>query len=97
MALTFIKRHDWVSGDRRETVVDVTFDNSYPTGGEVVTPQNFGLTSLDYIDSNQAPGGKSVSWDQVNKKLLVFSGATEATNASDQSALTIRLHATGRS
>lgn len=97
MALTFIQRHNFVSGDRREAIFDVTFDNSYPTGGEAITPRDFGLTSLDYIDSNQAPGGKSVSWDPVNKKLLVFSGATEATNASDQSTLTIRLHATGRS
>lgn len=96
MALTCVVRQNWISGDRRETITDVTFDSSYPTGGEAVTAGDLGfVTRVDHVQGNQATGGKSVAYDATNKKLLVFTGGTEATNASDQSGVTVRLRAAG--
>jgi len=41
-----------VSGNRRVVVVDVALDNSYTTGGYVLSPQTFGLGRVDYGDVN---------------------------------------------
>ena len=98
MALTFTKREQTVLGNKRVHIYDVTFDNSYPAGGEVVTPGNFGLNSFDMVvpfNSNN----KLVKYDRVNKKLQLFTAvtalgtSTEATG--DQSANTITVLAIG--
>lgn len=65
-------------GGKRMNVVNITFDSSYPTGGEAVTPNQLGLQAIDtvlcfpsYASSN--PTGCVIPvWDQANKKILVF-------------------------
>jgi hypothetical protein len=37
-----------VPGDRRQVVAEVTLDNSYETGGEPVTAEEFGLKRISY-------------------------------------------------
>lgn len=49
-------------------VADITFDSSYPTGGESLTPQMLGLTVIDFINA-PAKGGYSFEYDRTNKKL----------------------------
>jgi hypothetical protein len=96
MALTFTKvRHD-VTNAGRLHVYDVTFDNSYQSGGEPVTPSNFGLRgSIQAIDAAfngaVAANNRVITYDPANGVLHVWTAlGTEATAASDQSAVTAR-------
>ena len=43
MAVTVSETARFVAGDRTVVLAAVTFDDSYPTGGEAVTPSTFGL------------------------------------------------------
>lgn len=105
MALTVavIKRN--VVGSQREVIADVTFDSSYPTGGEAFVPTDVdpsaganavfhwvGICNNDATVADQ----RLVSYDHTNKKLLMLvtlsSGVNaEAANLSNQAAVTIRV------
>lgn len=88
MALTATKRVETVIGNLRFHVYRVTFDNSYPTGGETYTPGLFGLNSIEAILMPGPNGTEYATWDRANKKFLVFTAdGTQAGNASDQSAV----------
>lgn len=102
MALTFTDasgdlRPQHVLGDLKVRFCTVTFDSSYPTGGEAIAASDFGMTRIIFISVNAASSAsatKSVAWDQANSKLMVYTdGGTpaEASDASDQSALTVQL------
>lgn len=86
-----------VEGNKRVGVADVTFDNSYPTGGEAVTPSQFGLTNATYGICNVKTVGGTVNvanvyYDRANKKLLVFDETpAEAANAADLSTLVVQV------
>ncbi len=78
----------------------VTFDNSYPTGGET-----FDLTTAsggegvfkEVVQVVPSPlSNRIVTYDRTNKKLLLHTAlGTEAANASDQSSITVRVVAFG--
>jgi hypothetical protein len=90
MALTFgTDRQRTVYGDKRVVTLDVTFDNSYPTGGEVINPSDVGMTRFDYVHPQQPKAAtRIVTWDYANSKALLYTAlSTEAANASDQSAI----------
>lgn len=109
MALTFADKAPNVKAGSRGAVspvsgwkvVRVTFDNSYPTGGEAITAADVGFDTLDYlIPFRQAPDGGAQTvgilptWDSTNGKLkLSVIGATglvtEAANTSDQSTVIV--------
>lgn len=72
MGLTVRKVSSFVTGDRRTTIADVTFDNSYATGGESLTRAMLGLgLSLDSVHAASA-SGLIFSYDYVNQKLQAF-------------------------
>lgn len=111
MALTLDLHEDrstagkrFVIGDRRLVLAEVTFDSSYPTGGEAVTAADFGLdTQIDtVIPSQPVTPGKKVAYDHENSKLVVYaedatSGVhAEAASASDQSTLSVRVTVIGK-
>lgn len=91
-------------GDVVLWVGKITFDNSYPTGGEAVAASDFDLDSIIFL----APAGlsnvatKLVLADQANSKLLIYvedaiSGIqAQASNASDQSAVSVDIMVIGR-
>lgn len=62
-----------VFGRHRVRLVTVTFDTSYPTGGESFTPADVGLSQFDVVlfspDSSPA---YQFAYDYTNKKILVF-------------------------
>jgi hypothetical protein len=101
MALTFSKKDDWVEGPKRFTAYDVTFDNSYLAGGEVVTPRQVGLTTK--IDRAVASGATDYYVDclpqsdgTLKLKVLTSNGAAPAklldfTSTGDLSATTARV------
>ncbi len=46
MALTYSNKRFGVEDNHKWVEVDVTFDDSYPTGGETVTPADIGLRNI---------------------------------------------------
>lgn len=91
-------------GNKRAVTATVTADDSYPTGGETLSPSLLGLSKLDavIIASQDVTGGTHVIWDRANAKLkiLVEDGTSgvhaEAANASDQSGVAVEVVAIGR-
>lgn len=43
-----------VPGTSKQALVKITFDSSYPTGGEVISPSAVGLLQIDAILTNGA-------------------------------------------
>lgn len=72
-------------------ILNVTADNSYPTGGYAITPSRYGLTKLDmvFIDGGN---GYGVQYDYTNNKIMFYTTAgTETTNATNLSAITFNV------
>lgn len=101
MALTISVVKRSVVGDLRCVVADVTFDSSYPDGGEAFGPSDvdpaqasgaaFHWCSVGMNDATDADN-RIASYDYTNKKLRLFTaGATEAVDTSDQSAVKVRV------
>jgi len=88
MALSFAKVSDavGVQGTIRETFYDVTFDASYPTGGEAIAPNEVGLGTIIHgaevighrLTSGTPTTAYVVLWDYVSGKLQVFVTGTAA-------------------
>ena len=98
MALTLTEGHRGVVGARRVWRGKVTFDSSYPTGGEAIAIGDFGFNlDIETVQIIANAGSETVQWDQANSKIMVHTAdGTEATNASDQSAVTATVVAYGR-
>lgn len=84
MALAFSTVTNKKIGNRTVKVVDVTWDASYPTGGEAITAADFGLKKIDHITTSIAISADRttacpVAWDRTNSKLVAYeSGASGA-------------------
>ena len=70
-------------------VADVTMNDSYPTGGESVTPEQFGLSALAFVLPSSADG-YFFEFDHTNGKLkayvpvsVVAGGGTAAADANN--------------
>lgn len=77
MALAFSAVTTIKAGNMIGKVVDVTFDNSYPTGGEAVTAANFGLAGIVHIPDCLGivtTSAYAIHYDATNAKLMVFQG-----------------------
>jgi hypothetical protein len=86
-----------VIGNRREICVDVTLDNSYPTGGYTLATSTLGVDGVtDYVFAQATTTGHLPVYNYATKKLMVFSGGTEIANATDLSAVVLRLIAQGK-
>jgi hypothetical protein len=91
-----------VPGSRKESYGVITFDSSYPTGGEAFVPSEFGLTRLDWLQVAGATGYVAV-WDgsTSDPKVLLYrqtaaTGAlAEVPNTTNVSTVTVRFRAVG--
>jgi hypothetical protein len=93
-----------VPGTRREVRGSVTFDSSYPTGGEAVTLAQLGLTRLDWL-SVETTDGYVPAWDGSTSapKIKLFwvdtttDGAplAEVPSTTNVATVVVRFHATG--
>lgn len=99
MALTvaFIKSGKTTGG--MERIVNVTFDDSYPTGGESLTARNCGLNVIEWVQANPV-GGYIFEYDYTNKKLKAYmcdysvsvdGPMIEVANEANLSTITARL------
>lgn len=93
-----------VPGNRRVKRIQVTGDNSYPTGGYPIAPADFNMAALDYVriinDGTGAPGGPAnVAWffNKATQKLqlIVVSTGAELANATDVHLCTADLEGEG--
>lgn len=99
LTVTIVKRN--VVGAQREVIADVTFDSSYPTGGESFTvadvdPGESSSSAFHVVLAEQnnatATVNRLATYDYANKKLLLLTAlSTEAANASDQSTIILRV------
>jgi hypothetical protein len=77
MALTVaIVKRSGLTPTGRAVVADVTFDSSYPAGGEPYTAAMFGLSKIDYLQCGPALGSATTAYlalaDHTNSKLMLF-------------------------
>lgn len=91
-------------GDLNAVFRTVTFDNSYPTGGEAINPADFGLQTIVWINVNAQSDvlTKHVRWVQAAQNLLfiaiedAISGIeAQAGNGTDQSAVSVQVMVLG--
>lgn len=103
MALTVVRDKDPLTQGQIHQLGDllfvhgtITYDNSYPTGGEAITASTFGLNTLFEVIL-QGTGAEVAIFDKTNSKILLYTAdGTQAANASDQSAVVTRYLAIGR-
>ena len=110
MALSFSLVRYGVEDMKKWVECDVTFDSSYPTGGEAVSPDALGLDEIRRISvvyevypdkrtsarTNHGQQVVPVLTDPLAPKLRVYTSAnTEASNASDQSGIVERIRFIG--
>lgn len=80
MAFTVTNLKTVYDGPERIRTATLTFDNSYSTSGEAVTPGLFGLQTIDNMSTaGMAAGGFGVRWDRTNQKLWVYGNSTSTT------------------
>lgn len=109
LSLSTVKKTVW--GDIRVHIVDVTFDSSYPTGGESLTKADLGFTTttLGVFTTTKQTGSVAVYesvYDLTNEKLMVYGVEQDADAATTEpfdqendtanlSALVVRVIALG--
>lgn len=104
MPLAFSTSPPQIAGTKRVVRGTVTFDSSYPTGGEAFTPASLGLTGLEQMFVQ--PGTYVVNWNRsaASPLLLAYMGDNnnasdgpliEVANTTDLSALVLQFEAIG--
>lgn len=75
----------------------ITFDSSYPTGGESVTANNFKLGDGSFDLRVFPAAGYTFEYDKTNKKIKAFTPAvtTGATTAADSTSGALALNDAG--
>lgn len=93
------KAPSWTS---RPSLIEITFDNSYATGGEALTPADFGLGEVDAVFFENK-GGYVFEYDYANEKVIAYESGTasaaldECDAADDLSGIgAVRVVAYGR-
>lgn len=94
MALTISNFQPGSGGNLRRNIMDITFDSSYATGGESLTPAMLGLVRVDKFNAQEV-GGRTFPYDRSTQKLQAYASTTEVANTTDLSAVTVRVEALG--
>lgn len=88
-----------IKDDMKLVHATITFDNSYPTGGEAVTAANFGLSSIHTVipyPTDQS-GTYVAVWDGTNSKIKMMSAlGTEVSNGTDLSSVKLDVLVIGK-
>lgn len=86
MAVTVTTKKRIKLGNAFAVLADIAMDNSYATGGEPVTEQQFGLTTLDLVLPS-ASSGYDFEFDHINKKMKVFQHLRTYTVVNDLASI----------
>lgn len=102
IAVSFVKRTG-ITPTGQTVIADVTFDSTYPVGGEPYTAAMFGLPSVDLLECEIALGSATTAYvaraNHSTSKIQLFNsnGAAPAalleTATTDQSATVVRVKA----
>ena len=96
-----------VFGDRRIKFYTVTFDSSYPTGGEPLSAATLGFQRVDFVMAEPAAAAAGTTaviakYDYTNSTLQLFESGgainaplAEVTAAQDQSLTPCRIMVVG--
>lgn len=93
---------DYSVGNLRCEVVDVTFDSSYPTGGEAVTLTHignplFGIATVKSSSASTVDNVVQASYDASTGKVLLWLVAgAQLTSTADCTDLVVRVVVFGR-
>lgn len=91
---------DTIIGDLRITTREVTFDSSYPTGGEPLTAANLGLTYVSTAIATlktAATGSVTQVWyDIANAKLKAYTAAAEVADTTNIASVVAQVVAIGK-
>lgn len=91
---TIIKRIS--RGGVRTNYLDVALDSSYPTGGYALSFNQLGFAKAPLLVDAEQATGRTYWYDRANQKLVAFStAATEVANATNLSAVTVRVAVDG--
>lgn len=89
MALTITRKQRFIDGDRVCIINDVTFDSSYPTGGESLTRADLGFANqLHMVQCGPAIKATNdalcpTGYDYTNSKILCFGAAGGANGLTE--------------
>ena len=85
----------------RFVIKRIQFDDSYPSGGEPLTPGALGFKSIHVVLAHGEDSGYVPQYDYTNEKMAVYEAGAdgaaldEVANTTDLSALYIRVVAYG--
>ena len=91
-----------VPGDMRYTIKTITFDNSYPTGGESISAADVGLESIALVLLSPDHNGYVAQFDYSNSKISLWEAGADGAaldefgNTGDASAVVVRAMFYGR-
>lgn len=91
-----------VPGDMQYRVFEITFDDSYVTGGEPMAAADIGFSKIEFITFAGGDSGYVFDYDFTNSKVIVYRAAGSAAalqqvpNTTDLSAVITRAMAWGR-
>ena len=71
MAASLTSAYQGVFGDRRVAIVDVAFDDSYPTGGEAVDLSEVGIGTVLFAIV-EPTDGYTFEYDRSNDKVVAY-------------------------
>lgn len=74
MALTISSINNSMFGNKLAIMADVAFDSSYAIGGEALTANKFGLTTIERLIADTCQG-YTFEYDYTNSKIKVFQSA----------------------
>lgn len=78
MLVQFLKQYETTFGKLRAAFWDVTFDASYPAGGELLGPSQFpgryykAIAGVQLVGQDAEAAALLISWNQETQKLQVF-------------------------
>jgi hypothetical protein len=88
LTVNIIKRQP-MGGTARSVIADVTWSNSYASGGDTFTPAQFGLSTVNHIDAGGAAGASNTAFvvgvDIPNGKLKLHGGAASGVGLAEPS------------
>lgn len=93
MAKSITKIVEDATHQRKVKHLNITLDSSYATGGYSLTAAELGLVGIDKVHPEvEAVGTHFAVYDYTNSKIVMFVAAgTQVTNATDLSAIKLRV------
>lgn len=100
MAVTITQVKAVVGGNESKRYFDITGPASYTTGGEALSQSDLNkltgrpgakIGELASFAAENSTGGHAAVLDRANSKVMYFNGTTQIANATNLSAVTVRV------